>query len=92
MRTGQCTKQEINSSFRNLPSDQVCAPASAGDRLSSHPTGISTPLYGASKPRTEPADYQKSRAVSDLRICRVKIRGSENCIFLAQCLLMSLSS
>lgn len=34
----------------------------------------------------------QSCAVSDLRLCRVKIRGSENCIFLSQSLLMSLSS
>jgi len=34
----------------------------------------------------------QSCAVSDLRLCRVKIKGSENCIFLSQSLLMSLSS
>ena len=34
----------------------------------------------------------QSCAVSDLRLCRVKIRGSENCLFLSLGLLMSLSS
>ncbi len=34
----------------------------------------------------------QSCAVNDLRLCRVKIRGSENCIFRSQSLLMSLSS
>jgi type I restriction-modification system DNA methylase subunit len=37
-------------------------------------------------------DSHKSRAVSGLRLCRVKIRGSENSIFLSQSQLMSLSS
>ena len=70
--------------------------AGAPDR--SHPTGMAMPILSGSHPSYSTAipshiDWRtQSCAVSDLRVCRVKIRGSENCIFLSQSLLMSLSS
>ena len=59
----------------------MAMPILSGSRLS-----YSTAIPSHIDKRTQ------SCAVSDLRLCRVKIRGSENCIFLSQSLLMSLSS